>query len=260
MRNRFQLGQKLGAGVSLVALCVTMPAASQTVPGAVLAPDYSVGTTETYAFGVTSTGASPSAAVVDIASGEVAQTSDSASALSLTNGGAVSVTANASGTGTATAVVGNNGADVPATGTYQTGITQKHLLPDAEEATWNASASLVNTGTVGVKAIAVSSDGPASATVKGGIAQTASVETKSRSATGLMNNSGTVEVSAAATGTGTVEASVGTGGETGVQSGKNSRFLPAFRPCAPRCSRSRRDPMGLGALRRPRDLHAYPSI
>ena len=210
-----QLRRELAFGASIAALCVAMPAIGQAVPGAMLPDTYSVGVTETYEFGVTTTGADPSASVVDIASGEVAQVSDSAEALSLENNGDVSVAASASGTGTASAVVGNVGQDVTATGTYQAGITQKHLLPDAEEATWDASASLVNTGDASVSAIAVSSDGDASTRILGGIAQAASVETKGQTANGLIDNSGTAAVSAAATGAGAVTASVGTGGETG---------------------------------------------
>lgn len=66
-----------------------------------------------------------------------------------------------------------------------------------------------------MRAIASSSDGNATASVYGGISQVASVETKGRTATAVMNNSGTTEVSAAASGAGTVTAAVGTGGETG---------------------------------------------
>lgn len=195
-----------------------MPVAAQTVPingGAPLPNPFATLVADTYNGGVTSTGDNPSAAVDNLSNGEIAQVFEDATPASLTNAGTVTVTASATGTGNAIASVGNATPDVPATGSYQSAIAQKHLLGDVEGATWDASATLINTGTVRVRAIASSSDGNATATVYGGISQVASVETKGRTATAVMNNSGTTEVSAAASGAGKVTAAVGTGGETG---------------------------------------------
>lgn len=218
----------LSVSVSLAALCMTMPALGQatttTTPGTLLAADYTVGTTEVYVFGVTSTGDNPTAVVDNISNGEVAQVSEDEDPATLTNNGDVTVTANASGTGNATASIGNIAPDNAVTGAYQSAITQKHILGDVEGATWDASATLINTGVARVKAVAASTNGNASATVIGGIAQVASVETKGRTATAVMNNSGTVEVSAAASGTGVVDASIGTGGETGAPAVKQFVF------------------------------------
>lgn len=199
-------------------------AQSATTGGALLAPDYTVGSAEVYVLGVTSTGDNPAAVVDNISNGEVAQVSQDANVVTLTNNGDVTVAADASGTGNATARVGNITPDNAATGAYQSAITQKHILGDVEGATWDASATLINTGVARVKAIAASTNGNASATVIGGIAQVASVETKGRTATAVMNNSGTVEVSAAASGTGVVDASIGTGGETGAPAVKQFVF------------------------------------
>ncbi len=176
-------------------------AQSATTGGALLAPDYTVGSAEVYVLGVTSTGDNPAAVVDNISNGEVAQVSQDANVVTLTNNGDVTVAADASGTGNATARVGNIAPDNAATGAYQSAITQKHILGDVEGATWDASATVI-----------------------GGIAKVASVETKGRTATAVMNNSGTVEVSAAASGTGVVDASIGTGGETGAPAVKQFVF------------------------------------
>ncbi|WP_416375882.1 autotransporter domain-containing protein [Parasphingorhabdus sp.] len=206
-------------GASILAICVAVPVAAQTTPingGQLLPNPLTTLSTDVNAGGVTATGADPTAAVVDLDSGEVAQISEDTPPVSLTNGGTFAITAEASGTGTATAVVGNIGPDVLATGTFQSALTQKHLLADVDGATWDASATLVNTGSARIRAIASSTDGDASASVLGGISQVASVETKGRTATAVMDNDGgTVEISAAASGAGTVTAAVGTGGETG---------------------------------------------
>lgn len=111
----------LSMGVSLAALCLTMPAIAQstTTAGTLLAPDYTIGATETYVFGVTSTGDNPTAVVDNISNGEVAQISDTATPATLTNNGDVTVTADASGTGNATASIGNIAPDNTTTGAYQ---------------------------------------------------------------------------------------------------------------------------------------------
>lgn len=211
--------QRILLSASALAICVAVPAAAQVVPinaGNVLPNPLVTLPADVNAGGVTVTGANPTAEVVDLDTGEAAQVSEDATVVSLTNGGTFAITADATGTGTATAAVGNVSPDVLATGAYQSALTQKHLLGDVDGATWDASATLVNTSTSRVRAIASSSDGDASATVRGGIAQVASVETKGRTATAVMNNDGgTVEVSASASGAGAVTASVGTGGETG---------------------------------------------
>lgn len=205
-------------GASILAICTAVSATAQTVQingGAPLPNPLTTLTTDSYAGGVTSTGVDPVATVDNLVNGEVVQVSEDATPASLTNAGTVTVTASAIGTGNAAASVGNPTPDVPATGAYQSAITQKHLLGDVEGATWDALATLTNTGTVRVRAIASSSDGNATATVYGGISQVASVETKGRTATAVMSNSGTAEVSASASGAADVTAAVGTGGETG---------------------------------------------
>jgi hypothetical protein len=220
--------QNILQGASILAICVAVPVAAQTTPinGGLLLPNpLTTLPADVIAGGVTATGANPTAAVVDLDSGEVAQISEDTPPVSLTNGGTFAITADASGTGTATAVVGNIGPDVLATGTFQSALTQKHLLGDVDGATWDASATLVNTGSARIRAIASSTDGDASASVLGGISQVASVETKGRSATAVMDNDGgTVEISAAASGAGTVKAAVGTGGETGAPAIKQFVF------------------------------------
>jgi trimeric autotransporter adhesin len=203
---------------SILAICIAAPAAAQTttINGGVLLPNpLTTLPADTNAGGVTATGEDATARVDNLSNGEAAQVSETATPVALTNGGTMTVTASATGTGDATAVVGNIAPDVIATGAYQSAITQRHQLGDVEGATWNASATLINTGTTRVRAIASSSDGDATARVIGGIAQVASVETKGRSATAVMDNRATIEVSAAASGSDTILASVGTGGETG---------------------------------------------
>jgi outer membrane protein OmpA-like peptidoglycan-associated protein/uncharacterized protein YhjY with autotransporter beta-barrel domain len=205
-------------GVSIVAMGMALPALAQTVPinGGMLLPNPFVTlSTDVTVGGVTTVGSAPSAQVVDLSTGEAAQVSETAVPVSLTNGGSTSITADASGTGPAIAAVGNVAPDVPGTTSFQSAFTQKHLLGDVEGETWDASATLLNTGSLQVRANAMSTDGDATATVTGGIAQKASVETKGRTATAVMNNQGSASVSATASGAGTIKASIGTGGETG---------------------------------------------
>lgn len=205
-------------GVSVVAISMALPVLAQTVPindGALLSNPLATLSTDVTVGGVTATGSAPSAEVVDLDTGEAAQISETATPASLTNAGSIAITASASGTGNANAKVGNVNPDVAETGSFQSAITQANLLADVEGETWDASATLSNTGSLQVSAIAASSDGDATAIVTGGVAQRATVETKGRAATAVINNSGTASVSAAASGAGTIKAAIGTGGETG---------------------------------------------
>ena len=164
-------------GAPIIAICVAVPLAAQTVSingGTLLSDPLATVSGSVTTGGVTSTGTNPSAQVVDLGTGEAAQVSSTATPASITNGGTFSIAADASGTGTAAAKVGNLAADVPETGTYQSALSQEHLLGDVDGATWNASATLLNTGTLNVRANAASADGDATATVTGDVAQTAS--------------------------------------------------------------------------------------
>lgn len=212
------LRQNILLGASALAISVSAPAVAQTVAingGAPIPNPLTTLSTDSNVGGVTTSGADPVAVVDNLSNGEVAQVSEDETAASLNNAGTVTISASAIGTGSASASIGNMAQDNPTTGAYQSAITQKHILGDVEGATWDASATLVNTGPVSVRAIATSTDGSASATVYGGVSQVASVETKARTATAIIDNRGATEIGASASGATDVTASIGTGGETG---------------------------------------------
>ncbi len=182
-------------GVSVVALCTAMPAIGQavstTLPGVILPPDYSVGTTETYVFGVSSTG-SPAAgsAVVSVPTGTIEQklaveeatTGDTVAVAEVAPGGVLNLVNAGSVSILSSATANNASGQAIAHAQLVDGVSQIVTAPKQD-----VSATAANSGTlvIGSSATATGTVAPgegdavaarATSSLIGGVHQEATIE------------------------------------------------------------------------------------